>query len=187
MRITVVLLSTFFFFTFVANGFAASDGSAALVKYGVVQEAGTVKKDAMHAGGAAVGGLAGLILTRGRSRHKLLKVAASAAAGAAIQGVATSGTLQQYTVKFLDGTLIKVSTEQGDIRMGDCVAVEQGNYTNIRRVSGVHCELDYTPKPTSHNQAGANDCQAAKDELAKAKTDKDVDLAVKKVRVLCEH
>lgn len=185
MRITIVLLSTVFFFTSVVNGFAASAGSAALVKYGVVQEAGTVKKDARYAGGAAVGGLAGLVFARGR--HKPLKVAASTAAGAAIQGAATSGTLQQYMVKFIDGTLIKVSTEQVDIRTGDCVAVEQGQHTNIRRVSGVHCELDYQPKPTSHNQAGANDCQAAKDELAKATTDKDVDLAVKKVRVLCEH
>ena len=41
MRITIVLLSTVFFCTFAVNGFAASDGSAALVKYGVVQEAGT--------------------------------------------------------------------------------------------------------------------------------------------------
>ena len=173
---------------FLFNGsvcFAESAGTAAVIKYGVVQAVDTVKKDASHAGGAVVGGLAAMAF--GRGRHKPIKVAASAAAGAAIQGAATSGTLQQYLVKLLDGNEIRVSTEQTDIRTGDCVAVERGQHVNLRRVGSVHCEVDYTPKPPPHHQASANDCQIAKDELAKAQTDEDVDLAVKKVRVLCDH
>ena len=90
-------------------------------------------------------------------------------------------------VKLIDGPEIKVSIEQQDIRIGDCVAVESGQHTNIRRVGSVHCEAKTQPKPLSHHQQVANDCQTAKDELSKAQTNEEVDLAVKKVRVLCEH
>jgi hypothetical protein len=162
---------------------AQSAGSAALIKYGIVESSGTVQKDARHAGGAVAGGMAGLIFAG--PRRRLLKVAATSAAGAAIQGAVTSGTLQQYTVKLLNGTEIKVSTEQTDIRVGDCVAVERGQHVNIRHVGMVHCEVDYKPKPPAHHKSVATDCQKAKDELTKAENDKDLDLAVKKVRVLC--
>jgi len=185
MKKTIFILSTVTFFVYVAQCFAQTAGSVALIKYGVVESAQTVKKDAKHAGGAAVGGLAALAFA-GR-RHRPLKIAASAAAGAAIQGAVTSGTLQQYTVKLVDGPEIRISTEQQDIRIGDCVAVESGQHTNIRRVGSVHCEAKTQSKPPAHHQASANDCQTAKSELATAKTNEEVDLAIKKVRVLCEH
>ena len=185
MKKSIMLLCILLYFAFGVPSFAQTSGSAAVVKYGVVKNAETVKKDAKHAGGALTGGLAALAFAG--PRHKPLKVAASAAAGAAIQGAVTSGTLQQYLVKLLDGTEIKVSTEQSDLRIGDCVAVEKGKHVNIRRVGNVHCEVDYKPKPPAHHQTVANDCQKAKDELANADTDDAVDLAVKKVRVLCEH
>ena len=165
--------------------YAQSAGSGAIVKYGKVESVGTVKKDRRHAGGAMAGGLAALAFAG--PRHRPLKVAASAAAGAAIQGAVSGGQLQQYTVNLLDGTVVKVSTEQTDIRVGDCVAVEKGQHVNIRRVGNVHCEVDYKPKPTSHHQAVADQCQMAKNELAKADNDEKVDLAVKKVRVLCDN
>lgn len=186
MNKTIFILSAVIFFVYVGQCFAETAGSVALINYGVVESAQTVKKDAKHAGGAMVGGLAALAFAG--PRHRPLKIAASAAAGAAIQGAATSGTLQQYTVKLIGGPEIKVSTEQQDIRIGDCVAVESGQqHTNIRRVGSVHCEAKAQPKPPAHHQSVANDCQTAKDELAKAKTNEEVDLAVKKVRVLCEY
>lgn len=186
MKKLIIIFVAIFAAVTAAQSFAASAGSVALIKYGKVEGVQTVKKDARHAGGAAVGGLAAMAF--GRGPHKALKVAASAAAGAAIQGAATSGTLMQYTVKLINGPEIKVSTEQPDIRMGDCVAVESGQQTNIRRVGSVHCEGSVQPNPPpAHHQSVADDCQKARNELAKAKTDDAVDLAVKKVRGLCEH
>jgi outer membrane lipoprotein SlyB len=185
MKKSTLLCCLFFLSLYGSLCFAESAGTAAVIKYGIVQGAETVKKDASHAGGAVVGGLAAMVFARGR--HKPIKVAASAAAGAAIQGAATSGTLQQYLVKLLDGNEIRVSTEQTDIRTGDCVAVERGQHVNLRRVGTVHCELDYTPKPPAYHQSSANNCQMAKDELSKAEKDEAVNVAVTKVRVLCDH
>lgn len=125
------------FFLLGANAFAQSSTQAVTINYGVVTSVGTVQKDAKHAGGALAGGMMGALI--GPRRHRGLRIAAGAAAGAAIQGAATSGTLQQYTVDLIGGGTSVVSTEQTDIRIDDCVAVEQGQYANIRRVSGVHC------------------------------------------------
>ena len=186
MKRTIFILGTLIFSVYVARCFAQSAGSVSMIKYGKVEGVQTVKKDARHAGGAAIGGLAALAF--GRGPHKALKVGASAAAGAAIQGAATSGTLMQYTVRLIDGPEIKVSTEQPDIRMGDCVAVESGQYTNIRRVGSVHCEATVQPNPPyAHHQSVADDCEKARKEVANAKSDDAVNLAVKKVRALCEH
>ena len=119
-------------------------------------------------------------------RHRGLKIGATAAAGAAIQGAATSGEAQEYTVKLVGGGEEKVTTEQDDIRVGDCVSIEQGEHANMRRVSSYHCEQSEQSKPPEHHEASANYCQQAKAELAKAETDEDLENAVKKVRVLCE-
>jgi len=184
MKKVIILISALIIVINSTPCFAETAGSAVLIQYGVVENAQVIKKDASHAGGAMVGGLAALAFA-GR-RHRPLKIAASAAAGAAIQGAATSGTLQQYTVKLDNGNVIKVSTEQTDIRIGDCVTVEKGEHTNIRRVGSVNCEPVTRNETPAHHQSLANDCQAAKDELAKAKTNEELDFAIKKVRVLCE-
>ena len=84
------------------------------------------------------------------------------------------------------GGQASITTEQTDIREGDCVSVEQGDHANIRRVSSYHCETNTESKPPEHHAAAASNCQSAKDELTKAQTDDAVELTVKKVRVLCE-
>jgi hypothetical protein len=81
------------------------------------------------------------------------------------------------------GTTI-ITTEQQDIRVGDCVSIEPGKYSNIRRISSVHCEVK-TQVPQHHKSAASN-CEKAKDELSNADTDDAVTLAGKKVRILCE-
>ena len=68
-------------------------------------------------------------------------------------------------------------------RCVSCVVVEQGQYTNVRRVSSINCHLTQQPE---HHVEAANDCQLAKDELNKAKTDDEIEMAVVKVRTLCE-
>jgi hypothetical protein len=89
-------------------------------------------------------------------------------------------------VRLVGGGHASVTTEQVDIREGDCVSVETGDHANIRRVSSCHCEVKSKSKPPAHHVSGASDCQSAKNELKKAQTDDAVELAVKKVRVLCE-
>lgn len=108
-----------------------------------------------------------------------------AAIGAAAQGSATGGTVQKYTVTLNNGVEEAITTEQTDIRTGDCVSIEVGDHANIRRVSSYHCETKNTATE-DHHQAAADSCQMAKNELVKADTDDEIDIAIKKVRILCE-
>jgi len=180
MLLTYVGCSLFF----CATSFAQTTGTAVSINYGTVESVQTVNQKGSHAGGAMVGGLLGAALAG--PRHRVLKIGASAAAGAAIQGAATSGTTQQYTVKLIGGGEVRITTEQNDIREGDCVTVEQGENANIRRTSSYHCEQTKQDTPPEHHVSASSNCQAAKNELAKAKTDNAINNAVKKVRVLCE-
>ena len=169
---------------FCIAGNAQTATMAVTINYGTVASVRTVEQQGSHAGGVLAGGLLGAALAG--PRHRILKIGASAAAGAAIQGAVTSGTAQLYTVRLVGGGEASVTTEQLDIREGDCVSVEQGDHANIRRASSYHCERSTQSVPPVHHVSAANDCQAAKDELTKAQTDDAVELAVKKVRVLCE-
>jgi hypothetical protein len=105
--------------------------------------------------------------------------------GGAIQKHTTEGTLIQYSIKLVNGEIAVVDTEQEDMRIGDCVVVEQGKYANIRRVSEVNCQAPQ-PQPQQHHVDVANNCQQAKDELSNATTNDAVEIAVTKVRALCE-
>ena len=73
-------------------GTALSDTTAVTINYGTVDSVRTVEQKGKHAGGALAGGLLGAALAG--PRHRVLKIGATAAAGAAIQGAATSGTSQ---------------------------------------------------------------------------------------------
>jgi outer membrane lipoprotein SlyB len=152
------------------------------IQYGTVERVQTISKDAKHAGGALAGGVIGGLI--GPRRHRGIRVLAGAGIGAAVQGAATSGTQQQYTVSLVSGGTTIINTEQQDIRTGDCVSIEQGSYSNIRRTSSVHCETK-TQIP-QHHKSTSSDCEKAKYELTNAKTDEATTMAAKKVRILCE-
>ncbi len=156
------------------------------ISYGTVDSVGTVEKDAQHAGGAVAGGLIGALV--GGPRHRGLRIVTGAAVGAAVQGSQTKGTLQLYSVTLVSGGTVQITTEQTDIRIGDCVQVEQGEYSNIRRTGTVHCEpgSSSASSPPAHHVQLSQECDQAKQELGDADTDEAVDLAIKKVRVLCE-
>jgi hypothetical protein len=134
------------------------------IQYGTVERVQTISKDAKHAGGALAGGVIGAMI--GPRRHRGIRVLAGAGIGAAVQGSATSGTQQQYTVGLVSGGTTIINTEQQDIRTGDCVSIEQGSYSNIRRVSSVHCETK-TQIP-QHHKSISIDCEKAKQELTNA-------------------
>ena len=162
--------------------FSNSHAQSVTIQYGTVKSAVTVSSDSKHAGGALAGGMIGAMI--GPRRHRGLRMVAGAGIGAAVQGSATSGTQQQYNVDLKNGGTTIINTEQNDIRIGDCVSIEQGSYANICRVSSVHCETK-TQVP-QHHKSISNDCEKAKHELSDAKTDDAVTLAAKKIRVLCE-
>lgn len=163
---------------------AQAADSIVSIHYGVVEQVQTIEKETQHAGGALIGGLMGAMI--GGPRHRGAKVVAGAAIGAGVQGASTSGQTQQYTVKLMGGGEIKISTEQQDIRTGDCVTIEQGEYANIRRVASVHCEPPATTTPPKHHVSASSSCQQAKHELANAMTEEALNIAVQKVKILCE-
>jgi outer membrane lipoprotein SlyB len=164
-----------------SQAMAQEAGTSVSLQYGTVKTVGEVQAEAKHAGGALVGGIAGAAIA---DDHRGLGALAGGLIGGGIEGHHSSKkTLQQYTVDLKGGGVVVINTEQHDLVAGDCVVVEQGQYANIRRVSSVNCEVDQTPE---HHVSAAGNCQKAKDELNKANTSEEVELAVTKVRTLCE-
>jgi outer membrane lipoprotein SlyB len=159
---------------------AQQAGQSVMLQYGTVEGVKTVQDDGKRAAGTVVGGLAGAAIAKD---HRGLGMLAGGLIGGRIEKHHTAGTLDQYTVRLMTGATLVVNSDQNDLIVGDCVVVEQGQYTNVRRVSSINCHLDQQP---DHHIEAANNCQRAKDELNKAKTNDDIEQAVIKVRTLCE-
>ena len=158
---------------------------AASVQYGeVTAVSASTYEDHDEVSGAVKGGLLGKAIGPRRPG-----VDRGVIAGAAIGAAADDPDIHTsylYTVDFIDGSgAIQIQTEQGNIRQGDCVSVERGQHANIRPVSTVHCEQQ-TSEPPAHHTNAAKECDLAKQELMAADTGEEVDIAVQKVRVLCE-
>ena len=94
-----------------------------------------------------------------------------------------------FTVEMAGGAATRVVTDQREIRVGDCVAVERvGQGANLRRVSTHYCDPAYGPAVKAVDpsvKVAAVQCENAKQELAKATTHEDADLAVRKIELLC--
>jgi hypothetical protein len=173
--------------------FAQDVGQSKKIQYGVVTASKEVdlSSDAVPKG-ALIGGGIGLLSTRhGPSRqNRTRNVVVGAAAGAAIGAASSSGdTGILYDVKTGTG-VVQVVTDQTEIRVDDCVAVEQtGETANLRRVSADHC-TQAAAAPTAAPAAGDSGqadkgCLAAKQELVDATTKEQADLAAMKVKTLC--
>jgi hypothetical protein len=94
-----------------------------------------------------------------------------------------------YTVRTGDGSSIRVITDQTEIRIGDCVAVEEtGSTTNVRRLTPIACESG-SAKARAELQGSfqqeAAECHNAKQQLVEATTAEQVDLARRKMEILC--
>lgn len=161
------------------------------VQYGTVQQVEQVQMDSNYTSGALVGGGIGLAAASRRSGTTQVGAAvAGAIIGAMIQKH-RAGMADRHTVLLTNGTTIEIVTEHHDIAAGDCVAVEQGEHANIRRVSPVMCNTP-TTSPAYAEMHAANveesqECLQVKDELMAASTESEVDLAYKKMRAFCEH
>jgi len=171
---------------------AQKKGQSASIQHGVVVKSEKVDlSDNKTTKGAKVGGTVGLI-SGGSSGYKRRRNAAIGAASGAVIGSATSTSQMgmMYTVEVAGGA-VKVVTDQVEIHMGDCVVIEDTSQgTNIRRVNPEVCDpaaAEVVEDLNDEFKEEAEECAAAKKELAAAKTDAEVDRALMKVDILCNN
>ena len=175
------------------HSFAQRAGQSATVRTGTVTAMRSVDlNDGNAVGGALAGGAFGAALTR--SSKSSGRRDRNAALGAVLGGAAAASKTRPgrvYTVTTNEGTAIQIATEQTEIRVDDCVFVEEsGGTANIRRAPATACD------PASQDvmndaaiieemQEEASECAAAKQELVDADSDDAIDRAVRKVKLLC--
>ena len=178
---------------FIYSGAAAAQSSK--VDYGVVTKVSPAELGGGNDGkiataaGALLGGVTGYTLSKGSSSGKKRRgtIAGTALGGLGLNKLAKSATKgYQYDVKLANGKDVSITTEQGRIDQGDCVAIEQGESANIRRVSQVHCESK-DAKATEEHVTEANECEAAKAAILQAKDQQEQDKAIRTARVKCEE
>ncbi len=169
--------------------------STIAINYGTITNVTPVKLQSNATRNATMGGLVGLLSQATGSGTERL---AGAAIGAAIGGLATKAAegdnmANSFIVSLNRGGTVKIVTEQRDIVVGDCVAVETGRHTNLRRVSPVQCQPVGQQHPTidpdiaRSEQNEADACHQAKVELLNAQTEGDINALTRKVQIICGH
>lgn len=176
------------------SGCASQSGSSARgqeirVRYAEVVDVERVKMPSAAPAGAVVGGFTGLVLARNKSPGRQL---ATGVGGAALGGLATAALEgdrlgYSYRLRFADGGISDFITEKGYLERGDCVAVERGQYANIRRVASVLCADGLAQRADPEHVRDAQLCHAAKDQLLAATSDEEVEIASRKVAIICEY
>ena len=151
--------------------------------------------------GTAVGGTIGLVSGSGQSgSNRALRTVGGAAAGRGVGNMAGRSQAFEYTVLIDGRTTIRVVSDQAGKRVGDCVAVEQGNFDNIRLVADSRCApppaarpaapapspapAPAAPPPAADVEA-ATACDQAKQQVLDADTDEAFSLAERRMRLLC--
>src|SRR5262245_3107558 len=165
-------------------------GQSASVRFGVVRTAEPIILDSSAASGAMVGGRIGLVSGSGRrSPARNTMVGTSVGIGTTFGGTPSVRRGVSDTVDLADGSAVRIVSDQIEIRPGDCVAVEQVRSTaNIRRTSERFCDEQNAravEEVQASSRAEAAHCAAAKDELVRAATPDEVDLATRKIELLC--
>jgi len=154
----------------------------------------TVTDSSAQTVGTLVGGGIGLASGSGQSgSNRALRTIGGAAVGRGVTNLATRSQAFEYTV-LLDGmTTTRIVSDQAGKRIGDCVAVEQGQFTNIRLVPDARCNPP--PRPAAPAPApipaaeveAANACDQAKLQVLSAETDEAFALAERRMRLLCSE
>ncbi len=191
------MIRTIVFFTASMLLFAAIDalaqrsGQSMQIQYGIVVASSYVQEQSDAGKAALVGGAVGYGLTRNKSSSKK---AAATVTGAALGGAAKSRSegsreARQYEVRTNSGIVVIIS-DQTEIQVDDCVRVENpGNSNaNIRRVDDAYCDpasAEVVAELQGDALEEAEECVAAKRELAAADTDAAFDRAYRKVEILC--
>lgn len=163
------------------------------VQYGRVTKvvATTVTDTTAQNVGTIIGGGIGLATGSGQSgSNRALRTLGGAAAGRGVGHLAGRSQSFEYTVLINSGSTVRIISDQAGKSVGDCVAVEQGQFSNIRLVSDDRCAPTRTAQPTGTAAAAAdvqtaNACDQAKQQALNAETDEAFALAERRIRLLC--
>lgn len=171
-------------------GTGSSRDSLIAVAYGTVENVQQVAMKPNYAAGSIIGGALGLLATGGHSSGSQVLGAAAGAGLGALVSKETAGNANKYLIQLVNGSTVSVVTDQGNIDAGDCVSVEQGDHTNIRRVSAAMCNTpaSHPAYPDMHaaTQQDSTDCAAAKQQILKATTEAETNIGYKKMQALCD-
>ncbi|MCB1700524.1 MAG: hypothetical protein H6985_17020 [Pseudomonadales bacterium] len=171
-------------------GTGSTRNSLISVAYGTVENVQQVQMKPSYAEGSLIGGALGLLASSHYSTGSQVLGAAAGAGLGALVSKETAGTANQYTIMLVNGSTVSVVTDQKDIDAGDCVSVEQGDHTNIRRVSSAMCNTPPShpayPEMNASVQQISADCATAKQQLLSATTEQQTSIAYKKMQALCD-
>lgn len=191
IHLSILVITSLLFYT--QHCFAARSGNQLILQQGIVQSANMIQLDSDAAKGALLGGAVGLWSANGKKNSKKWR---NALVGATAGGVLKSRSEgdrrgMEYVVTVNAGTTIRIISDQSEIRVGDCVTVEQsGNTANIRREPSITCQeksQEVVQDLQNEFVEEANECLAAKQQLVDAKSEKEVDTALRKVQILCNN
>ena len=158
------------------SAFAQSSGQSARVTMGVVEKAESVTLQNTGEGALPVRWLAPpSATTRAVAKARRKSAAARSSAAPSAGRLGSSGTTpgMQYTVKFADGSSAIVVSDQVQLKVGDCVSVEEArSMTNIREQDPAACNPEVEEAITDLQDELAEDadeCAQVKQELLAAK------------------
>jgi len=179
-------------------GLAEAAHAQVRLQYGRITnvQATTVNDSTARTVGTVVGGGIGVVSGSGQSAsNRALRGVAGAAAGRGVGTLAGRSQAFEYTVLIDGSTTIRVVSDQAGKRVGDCVAVEQGQFANIRLVPDSRCAPRAQPAPAREApppppeaadvQQQAAACEQAKQQVLAAATDEEFNLAERRMRLLC--
>jgi outer membrane lipoprotein SlyB len=169
------------------------------VQYGRITNVTTtqVNSGSSQTVGTLVGGGIGLASGSGQSgSNRALRTVGGAAAGRGIGNMAGRTQAFEYTVLIGGTSTVRIVSDQAGKRIGDCVAVEQGQFSNIRLVADARCNPAPAPRPapapapavvaaTPAETETASACDQAKVQVLAAETDEAFSLAERRMRLLC--
>jgi outer membrane lipoprotein SlyB len=177
------------------------------VQYGRITNAVVVTEQGGSAAtvGTILGGTVGLASGSGQSgSNRALRTVGGAAAGRGIGNLASRSQAFEYTVLIGGTQTIRVVSDQAGKRVGDCVAVETGQFSNIRLVPDARCNPPPAARPPAAapapapaarppaaapvpaaDQRAANACDQAKQQVLSAETDEAFAIAERRMRLLC--
>ena len=184
-----VLMTILSVFVATACETAQSRTQMASISYGRIMSV-VPATDAGNSGrntGALVGGMVGMASGSGQSSsNRALRTLGGAAVGSAVGGASDNAnrTPNLFTVRMANGSDLRITSDQGGLRTGDCVAIERGDFSNIRRVGEVFCE-NPAAGAMGDGQMEADHCQTARAQVATA-TGAALDTAIIRMRALCD-
>lgn len=179
--------------TLAAASWSAAASAQTNVSFGRITAVTMVTQDNPNArvGGTIIGGVIGAAAGSGRSgANRALGGVGGAFAGNQIGRIATQRQAFQYTILMGGTQTITMVTDQAGMRVGDCVAVERGEFNNLRLVADSKCGPSprAAPRPapaTATDRSQAESCIRAKEQLLDTEDQDAFDRAERRVRLLC--